>query len=352
MTMPRCQVSRRLAVLALAAAGAVVAALAGLAGCGGADATPEVVVYTALDAVHSEPILREFERRTGIRVRPVFDAEDSKTTGLVSRLIARRARPDCDVFWNNEIVQTARLAEMGLLAEYRSPESSRYPAAFRDPAGRWTGFAARLRVMIYNTGLVKADDLPSGLAALADPRRRGQGAMARPFFGTTLTHMAVLQRAWGPERLAGWLADVRSSGTALAPGNASVRDLVAAGERAFGLTDTDDASAAMQAGKPVAVLVPDAADGAVVIPNTVALVAGCPHPEAGRRLIDYLLSAEVERRLARGPSAQIPLASDLAGEKTPWDALRAGPVMKTDVAAAAASIGEVVELLRRAGMDQ
>ena len=342
----RWRVWRGLAVLAAAA-------ILGIAGCRNADDTPpEVVVYTALDSVHSEPILREFERRTGIRVKPVFDAEDSKTTGLVSRLIARRARPDADVFWNNEWVQTARLAGMGLLAEYRSPQAARYPERFRDPQGRWTGFAGRLRVVIYNTRLVKAERLPAGLSALADGAWRGQGAMARPFFGTTLTHVAVLQQTWGPGRLAEFLRAVRANETALCPGNASVRDLVAAGERAFGLTDTDDAFAAMQAGKPVAVLVPDAADGAVLIPNTVALLAGCPHPEEGRRLIDYLLSADVERQLARGASAQIPLATDLAGEKTPWDALRAGPVMDVDVSAAAAAIGPVVELLKQAGMDQ
>jgi len=311
-----------------------------------------VVVYTALDQIHSEPILEAFEQATGIMVRPVYDTEDAKTTGLVNRLIARRADPDCDVHWNNEIVQTVRLARMGVLQPYRSPNAERVPPPLRDPEGRWTAFAARMRVVIYNTDLVTAEDLPSGLSAFTDAKWRGRAAMARPFFGTTLTHVAVLHQRWGPERLQDWLGGVRANDTALCPGNATVRDLVAAGERAFGLTDTDDAWAAMQAGKPVRVLVPDAADGAVLIPNTVALVAGCPHPEQGKRLIDYLLSAEVERRLARSASAQIPLGTDLSGEKTPWDTLRATGMMQVDWARAAASIKDVVALSRRVGMDQ
>ncbi|KPJ75241.1 MAG: hypothetical protein AMS14_03980 [Planctomycetes bacterium DG_20] len=319
-------------------------------GCG--DTQDVVVVYTALDQIHSEPILKAFERASGITVRPVYDTEDSKTTGLVNRLIARRAEPDCDVHWNNEIVQTVRLAEMGLLAEYRSPGAERIPPEFRDRDARWTGFAARMRVVIYNTDLVKADDLPAGLSAFTDAKWRGRAAMARPFFGTTLTHVAILDQRWGPERLQEWLGAVRANDTALCPGNATVRDLVVAGERAFGLTDTDDAWAAMQAGKPVRVLVPDAADGAVLIPNTVALVVGCPHPEAGRRLIDYLLSAEVERRLARSASAQIPLGTDLADEKTPWDALRAAGAMPVDWARAAGAIKDVVAVSRQVGMDQ
>src|SRR4051812_1666855 len=74
-----------------------------------AKARPEVVVYTALDQIYSEPILNRFQAQTGITVRPVYDSEAAKTTGLVSRLEAERERARCDVFWNNEIVRTIRL---------------------------------------------------------------------------------------------------------------------------------------------------------------------------------------------------------------------------------------------------
>jgi iron(III) transport system substrate-binding protein len=337
------------------AAGAALAAAAllptGCGGDGGTDAAAgEVVVYTALDQVHSEPLLKAFQERTGIRVRPVYDTEDAKTTGLVNRLIARRAAPDADVLWNNEILQTVRLARMDLLEPYASPQAARFPARWRDPAHRWTAFAARLRVVIVNTQRVPPDGPQPDLAAFADPARGGQAAVARPFFGTTLTHMVILHQQWGPERLAAWLAGLRAAGTALCPGNGAVRDMVADGQRAFGLTDTDDAYAAMQAGKPVRVLVP--AGEAVLIPNTVSLVKGGPNAASARRLIDYLLSAEVERALARGASAQIPLASDLAGESTPWNGLVASPAAPVDLDRAADAIPEVVELLRAAGMDR
>ena len=51
-------------------------------------AQQEVVVYTSLDKVFSQPILEEFERKTGIKVKAVYDSEATKTTGLVNRLIA------------------------------------------------------------------------------------------------------------------------------------------------------------------------------------------------------------------------------------------------------------------------
>ena len=329
-----------------------------LAGCSkNKDAPPrEVVVYTSLDEIYSEPILAEFQRQTGIKPLPVYDAEVAKTTGLVNRLISRRDNPDCDVLWSNEIVQTQRLAEMGILAAYASPQAERIPPQYRDKQGRWTGFAARARVILYNTKLVAPDEAPKGLDDLAAPKWRGKVAIARPFFGTTLTHMAALHQAWGKDRLAGFLDALRANDVALCAGNAAVRDLVAAGERALGLTDTDDAYAALQAGKPVKIVIPDAEGGMLLIPNTVALVARCPHPAEGRKLIDYLLSRQVELALARSASAQIPLGDDLQDVQTPWTEIL-GPkfmqsTLKYDVVAAAASQDDVVSLLKLKGMDQ
>ena len=83
-----------------------------------------------------------------------------------------------------------------------------------------------------------------------------------------------------------------------------------------GLTDTDDAHEAILRGDPVEIVYPDQTAGfpgrqeplgTFLIPNTVALVAGSPRPELGKRLIDYLVSAEVEQRLAVSSSAQIPV---------------------------------------------
>ena len=250
-----------------------------LVGCADERAeTPEVVVFTALDREYAEPILAAFERETGIRVRAKYDAEAAKTTGLINQILARPDDPGVDVLWNNEVMQTAHLARLGRLEPYASPQAERFPAACRDPQHRWTGFAGRARVIIYNTDLLSEQTVPRSLAAFTDPAWRGQCAVALPFFGTTLTHMAVLQERWGADGLEAWAQGALANGVAVAPGNGPVRDLVASGAYAFGLTDTDDAHGAMLDGKPVAVVVPDAEDGAVLIPNSVALIAKGPTP--------------------------------------------------------------------------
>src|SRR5712691_6536689 len=76
-----------------------------------------VVVYTSQDQVYAEPILNEFTRQTGIKVRAVYDSEAVKTVGLANRLLAERARPQCDIFWNNEELRTRQLAAQNTFRE-------------------------------------------------------------------------------------------------------------------------------------------------------------------------------------------------------------------------------------------
>ena len=276
-------------------------------------AKEEVVVYCSVDQVFGEPILRQFERKTGIKVRPLFDVEATKTVGLVNRLIAERRRPRADVFWNSEVSRSIVLAEKNIFAPYSSPQSADIPALFKDPKHRWAGFGARARIILYNTNLVSAEEAPRSILDLTKPKWRGKVAIAYPLFGTTAMHMAALHLRWGTQRFTTYLKKLLANEVQVVDGNAVARDLVVAGKAAVCLTDTDDANVALERGAPVRVIFPDQAGmGTLMIPNTVGLINGAPHPAAAKRLIDYLLSREVEQRLANGESAQIPVRKGLA----------------------------------------
>lgn len=301
---------RALEKLATASISVALVAAALVSGCGG-EQHPRVVVYTALDEMFSRPILDSFEDETGIEVLAVYDTEASKTTGLVNRLLAEKSRPRADVFWNNEVAQTVHLKQEGVLESYFSPERGAYPESFRDDEGYWTGFAARARVLIYNTNLVSV--APDTIEDLLDPAWRGKICIARPLFGTTATHGAALFAAWGPDRAKAFFDALLANEAAILPGNSTVRDLVARGEYAFGLTDTDDANGAVLDGFPVQWCFPDQAEdglGTLLIPNTVALIARAPHREHATALIDFLLRVETENALAASRSLQIPLRAD------------------------------------------
>ena len=302
------------------ASAAVLFAVAALSACRSSDqsgsAEPTVTVYVSTDRVFSEPVLREYEKRTGVRVNAVYDTEETKSTGLANRLIAERARPRADVFWSNEPVRTLVLKSRGVLAQYRSPSAEGIPSALRDPEGYWTGFSARIRVIAYNTKLVRREEAPRSVFDLADPRWRGQVAIADPRFGSTSFHVAALYAMAGDERMDDFFRRLKANEVRVVDGNSVVRDLVARGDAKVGLTDTDDVNVAIEDGQPVAMVLPDTAGlGVPVMPNMVSLIANGPHAEEGRGLIDYLLSPDVERRLAQSDAVQIPLHAGVPGPR-------------------------------------
>lgn len=276
-----------------------------LIGCGG---KPDVVIYCSLDKNFAEPFLAEFQKESGLKVRAIYDTEAVKTVGLVTTLVEEKDNPRADIFWNNELGNTVKLQNLGLLAPYKSKNAETIPDTFKDPDGYWTGFAARARILIVNTDLVPEADTPQSMYDLLDPRWKGKCGIARPLAGTTLTHFTALQGILGDAKFDEFLAGLRENDVEVATGNAHLMRNVAAGSLHWGFTDTDDYNLALTDNKPVRAVYPDQDGiGTMVIPNSVMLIKGGPNPDNARILIDYILSPETEAKLARSRSAQIPL---------------------------------------------
>jgi iron(III) transport system substrate-binding protein len=286
---------------------AVLAALF-LCGCTDSEKNAEVVVYTSVDDFFARPIAERFTRDTGIDVRLVPDTEETKSTGLLNRLIAEKDRPVADVFWSGDPVRAAILKKRGISTPYRSPQAQDLPKNFSDPEGHWTGFSARARVLIYNRKLVPPGQQPKSVMDLLDRRFQGKTCIANPLFGTTSMHAAALFSVLEEDKAKSFFEGFAENGGKILSSNGEVRRRVAAGEFAVGITDTDDANVARLEGKPVGVVFPDADGmGTLIVPNCAVLIADGPNPQAGRRFIDYLLSPETEKALAESEAAQIPL---------------------------------------------
>lgn len=336
----------RLAGLLLLAAVVLVAWLFGRKGEG----DRSVVVFTSVDQVFAEPVFRRFEEETAIRVRAVFDTEETKSTGVLNRLIAEAGAPQADVFWSGDPVRPFLLVERGLVEPYLSREADHIPAAFRAADGMWTGTAARARVLLVNRRRLGGRPLPRSVRDLADPRWRGDAAIANPLFGTTTMHAAAWASAWGEEETKRFLDALKANEVRIASSNGEVKRLVAAGEVTFGLTDTDDAFVAIRSGAPVEVVYPDQVGmGTLVMPTAVVRIRGGPNPEAARRLIDFLLSARAESMLA-AQAAHMPLRADV---ERPGQVRGVGEIraMQVDFAAIAREMARIQPWLRTwAGM--
>ncbi|MFM2096658.1 MAG: hypothetical protein RIS70_3782 [Planctomycetota bacterium] len=314
------------------------------AGCDGP--SREVVVYVALDREFSEPLLEEFRQRTGVKVLAKYDVESTKTVGLMQAILQESRRPRCDLFWNNEILHTLRLEQEGLLEAYVPSVAHSFPSAYKSPTGCWTGFAARARVLLVNTELVALEEFPRSIVDLVDPKWKGKVGIAKPLFGTTATHAAVLYSELGRESSVEFFKQLQANAQVLS-GNKQVAMAVAQGQLAFGLTDTDDAIVEQDRGALVEIVFPDQGEGelgTLLIPNTLALIKNSRNSTAARSLIDFLLTPQSEARLAAGDSGQFPLNSEVQersrvqpDEPVQW--------MQADFAAAAANWEEARRVL-------
>lgn len=291
-----------------------------IAGCGGSasdsssTADQRVTLYTSVDDAFARMVIAEFERDTGIKVDMLGDTEATKTTGLITRLQSEKDDPKCDVWWSSEPMGTIQLASDGVLQEgaMENMVTPDWPRRLRATDWSWVGTALRSRVIVYAPDRV--DLVPMTMAQLANPEFKGRIGMARPQFGTTRIHMALLAAQWGMGDFEQWLQALEANGVRLYDGNATVVRAVAMGEIDIGLTDTDDVWAGQENGWEVELVreIPGEhpqwpSAGETLIPNTVAVVRDGPNPQPALRLAAYLVSPEVEQMLYESTSGNLPV---------------------------------------------
>ncbi len=297
-----------------------------LVACGSASDGPHVVLYASADEYIVRKVIAQFTQQTGIKVEFLGDTEAQKTTGLVNRLISESDNPQADVFWSSEVFMTIKLAEQGILEPYQSPATADWPRRFKDKGDLWYGFASRARVIVYSPDRISSDELPQTWMALTQDRYKDRIVMADPRFGTTGGHFGVMRAYWtrimGPAYYPAFLEGLAANNVRLLPsGNAGVVRAVATGEADLGMTDTDDVWAAQEQGLNVKLIYPrhasgfgDDGTGTLLIPNTVARIKGSQNSAEAAKLIDFLLSEEIERLLANSTSHNIPVRENIAND--------------------------------------
>lgn len=316
----------------------LIACVSLIAGCGGEAPNPalehpnedggrRVTLYTSVDDTFAKMVVRQFEEETGITVDVLGDTEATKTTGLVTRLQSEKDNPTCDVWWASEPMGTILLARDGVLepGAMEGTVGEDWPSTFRAQDWTWVGTALRRRVIVYAPDRV--DTPPTSMGDLIDPVYKGRVGIARPQFGTTRIHMALLAAHWGIGGLEDWLQQLKANGVRVYDGNATVVRAVAMGEIDIAMTDTDDVWSGQKNGWDVA-FAPLSEDHLaspptsrydlpaeqILIPNTVAIVKGAPNPDLAKQLAAYLSSETVERLLYESTSGNHPVNAALRAE--------------------------------------
>lgn len=185
--------------------------------------------------------------------------ESTKTVGLTNLLIAEADRPRCDVFWNNEALNTVRIREMRMLQAVELENGKASPDAYKRPF-------QTARVRREGPGLAGEHRRPRGRPAEVD-----RGVDGAPMEGASSPSPSPCsgprrptRRASSPpgaEKAKAFFQGLKANDVKVLSGNLQVAQAVGDGEAALGLTDTDDALVQIAAGKPVAIVYLDREPG-------------------------------------------------------------------------------------------
>jgi ABC-type Fe3+ transport system substrate-binding protein len=246
----------------------------------------EVVYYTELivDQI-VRPLAAAFEKTYGIKV--VFWRGDSQQVTLKLSMERKAARTQADV-WSSPSGLGSMISDK-VIAPFMADNAAALPAEFRDRNGYWVATNMIVLGAAVNTSLVAAAERPRSHDDLLAPRWRDKlvwkpnditGAWG--FIGNALTSM-------GEQAGLAYLRKLNAQNIApLGAATRAILDQVGAGEYPMMLgVSNHNVEIARKAGAPIAWLPLDAAWATL---HTIGLIAGAPHPNAGRLFIDFVLS--------------------------------------------------------------
>ncbi len=278
----------------------VISALTLLCGCSGSASAPysdfapdeehRLVVYTSHKQEVWQPIVREFEERTGIWVDVVYGA----TSELLERIERESGEAQADLMFGGgvESLETYR----DCFAPYLCTEADALLEQFRCDDGLWTPFSALPTVLIYNTKLMEPGPL-TGWEDLLSPQLRGRIAFTDPSVsGSAFTALMTLLSALPGDRDENLRAFAENLAGVQLDDSGAVLTAVADGSAVVGVPLEETALKRNAEGENIAMVYPE--DGTSCVPDGSAIVLGAPHEENARLFIDFTVSAEVQRLLA------------------------------------------------------
>lgn len=246
-----------------------------------------LVIYTSHKQEVYQPLIREFEQRTGIWV-------ELKTGGSTELLeIIAQGDTDCDLMLGGGADSLS--AYSFCFSPYHSIYEEDIAPEYRSSDGSYSPFSALPVVLIYNTKLVRMNP-PTGFASLLDPAWRGKIAFADPAVsGSSYTGLCTLLQAMPGDRNENLRCFAANLGGRLLPSSGDVVGAVAEGSCYIGLTLEETALKGMDAGYDIAIVYPE--EGTSALADGAAVVAGCAHEGNARLFIDFMLSPEVQQLL-------------------------------------------------------
>jgi 2-aminoethylphosphonate transport system substrate-binding protein len=269
---------------------------------GGQAYAEDVVTIYAADGLHDgkpnwfQTQFDAFTKKTGIKVQYV----EAGSGGVVERVAKEATNPQADVLVTLPPFIMKAAAD-GLLQPNTPAGADQIDAAQKDKGGTYVALVNNYQNFIYNASTLK--EPPKTYDDLLDPKFKGKIQYSTPGqAGDGTAVMIQVFHAFGSkDKGFDFLKKLQANNVGPSSSTGKLTALVNKGELHVANGDMQMNIDQMRSNPNVRVFWPAAPDGkryTFALPYYVGLVKGAPHADAGKKLIDFLLSKEAQGTLS------------------------------------------------------
>jgi len=269
---------------------------------GAAQAAGKLVVFSGRREPLITPVLELFKQKTGIQIT----LKSGSATALAQQILQELPNPSADVFISNDSGTLEFLRLKGALQPYLSEPIKKISERFRARDGSWLGVSGRSRAIIYNTKLVKPEELPTTVFDLINPKWKGKIAATNAGNESFVAWVSALRLTLGDELVKTFLLKLKENKIALlSSSHTDIRKAVGRGEFAIGLINHYYFHLQKQEPDPavreVGILYHDQGAfqmGTLINAAGAAIVKNAKNLQEAQQLLDFLVSPEAQKLFA------------------------------------------------------
>lgn len=256
-----------------------------------------LTVYSGRSDKFIKPIIAEFEKKTGIKVK----LHTAKSTALLNKLRLEGEKTPADLFISNDAGNLQIGSEMGLFQAIPNNIADLVPAKFRANDNTWIGLSGRARVLVVNKS---SDADAKSIWDLADPKYKGKLAITHSSNESFIAGVTIYMQAKGKDAVKEWLTALKDNADGVQFNKHSkIVKAVADGKKDIGLVNhyyifrhlAKDPQANIR------ILLPDQGESDMGIAWNVAGIAVSKHSKksaAAIKLVEYLVSDQGQSQFA------------------------------------------------------
>lgn len=305
-----------------------------------------ITVYSGRDQELIEPLLEAFTAETGIDV----DARYEGSADLALLIQTEGDNSPADVFISQSPGALGLLAGEGRLATLDDSLTGLVDDGYAASDDTWVGITGRVRVIVYNSEMIDAADLPESVLDLTDPAYDGLVGVA-PDNGSFQDFVTAMRSELGDDATREWLAGMAANNSPNFPKNSAIVEAVGRGEIPMGLVNHYYNLRALEADSSVPSVnhFLDAGDlGSLVIVTGGAVLESSDAKTEAELLLEYLLGEEAQATFA-AVTQEYPLLPGVAAPEglPPLDGYAVDTI---DYSTLGEGLTGTIELIRESGL--